>query len=223
MKPSKKFLQHDKLSRVTLVGRNVWSLIGICHLLGRYEDVIFGVMHDLPKAVDELDKSDVVVWLREKNDGFPELASLVVRLRRLRPDIKQLVVSDFIPAGLTEIHCPLSGVWVAHGRARTEMLIDLLDIVIAAPSRAGSLLSKTLSPGQWKVLQLRVAGFNANEIAQICRIGYKTVSVQESAIRYRLGLANRAEYAWLLRCVAALMDVAPGLTPHARRVSEVRT
>ncbi|ELE9730698.1 hypothetical protein RM407_004401 [Enterobacter kobei] len=57
---------------------------------------------------------------------------------------------------------------------------------------------------------------DTSSIAQACGISIKTVSVHESALRERLGVSGRAEYAWLLRSVKQMQKVLPILGREVR-------
>lgn len=210
-------------TRVTLVGRDPWGVAGLRHLLARCGAVRLRVLKDIPAGdgkAGDLAQADVVVWLRLRGDGMPELSGHVARLRRQYPGIKQLVISDALPQNLAMGPGALSGVWTAHGRERHEALYGLLAAVLTAPPASGPLLSRMLNRSQWRVLLLRASGLNTRDIAQVCGIGYKTVSVHESAIRDRLGIMNRVEYAWLLRCVKLILAAVPGLMRGTMRTGK---
>lgn len=210
-------------TRVILVGRDPWGVAGLRHLLARCGAVRLRVLQALPADADGaalLAEADVVVWLRLHGDGMPELSGMVAGLRRRCPWLRQLVISDALPRSLAASPCALSGVWTAHGRERCEFLYGLLAAVMAAPPPSGPLLSQMLNRSQWRVLLLRASGLNTKDIATACGTGYKTVSVHESAIRERLGIVNRVEYAWLLRCVKLILAAVPGLLRGTTRTGK---
>lgn len=203
-------------TRVIIVGRDVWGITGIRHLLARCGAIRLRVLKNMPKDAD-LEGANITIWLRLKNDGLPELSGHVAMLRRRFPQLKHFVISDALPRAMANGKSALSGVWIARGRENADALYQILSKAITAPSPAGPLLSRILSPTQWRVLLLRSAGMDTASIAEACTISYKTVSVLESAIRERLGITNRVEYAWLLRCIILVQAAVPGLARKMRK------
>lgn len=204
--------------RVTIVGRDPLAVTGMRHLLASHASVWLNICTYVPDKAS-LAGQDIVIWLRVHHDGMPDLAGHVASLCRLQPAIKQLVVSDFLPALTPPGPGPLSGVWMARGGENRDMLSALLRCIIHTPRVCGPLLTRRLSRTQWRILLLRAAGACTRSIAVICGISIKTVSVHESAIRERLGLYGRIEYAWLLRSVALMQDAVPALRRDVRRLS----
>lgn len=199
--------------RVTVIGRDVWAVAGLKQMLARCGAVRLRLLTDVPETCDPaLAKADLVVWLRMHHDGLPDLPGYVATLRRRHPLVRQLVISDALPQAMPSGTCALSGVLAVRGTASMEVIYDLLTRALTAPPATGPLLLKMLNRSQWRVLLFRAAGKSTAEIATGCNIGYKTVSVHESAIRDRMHITNRAEYAWLLRCVQQIRQVVPGLT-----------
>lgn len=203
-------------TRVIIVGRDEWSITGVRHLLARCGAIRLRVLKDMPEGND-LEGVNIAIWLRLRGDGLPELSGYVARLRRRFPQLKHFVVSDALPRAMASGTSALCGVWIAQGRENRDSLYQILSKAITEPSPAGPLLSKILSPAQWRVLLLRSSGMNTASIAEVCVISYKTVSVLESTIRERLGITNRVEYAWLLRCVKLIQGAVPGLVRRARK------
>ncbi|MBK0469650.1 helix-turn-helix transcriptional regulator [Klebsiella aerogenes] len=197
--------------RVTVVGRDPYALSGVRHLLARCGAIRLRVLADIPPSTAGFGDPDVVIWLRLRYDGLAELAGYVAALRRTHPQVRQLAISDTLPAGLAEQSCPLTGVWMATGQVRTDALYALLGRVLTTPAPRAPLLTPVLNLSQWRVLLLRAGGANSRRIADACGVSVKTVSVHESAIRERLGLMNQVEYAWLMRAVHAVMQAVPGL------------
>ena len=207
-------------TRVTVIGRDPWAVTGMRHILARCGAIRLRVLRDIPaECKTGLNDTDVVVWLRLRNDGQSELSGHIARIRRTCPWIKQFVISDALPRNMARGPSALSGVWTAHAGEGCETLYSLLARVLTAPPPAGPLLSRMLNRSQWRVLLLRARGLNTKDIAATCRIGYKTVSVHESAIRERLGIENRAEYAWLLRSVSLIQTAVPGLARESYRTT----
>ena len=206
--------------RVTVVGRDPHALAGVRHLLARCGAIRLRVLADIPPSAAGLGEPDVVVWVRLRHDGLAELAGYVAALRRTHPQVRQLVISDALPAGLAGQACPLTGVWMATGQVRPDALYALLGRVLTTPAPRGPLLAPVLNLSQWRVLLLRAGGADTRRIAEACGTSVKTVSVHESAIRERLGLANRVEYAWLMRAAHNVMQAVPGLARRALVMTE---
>lgn len=204
--------------RVTIVGRDPMAVTGMRYLLARHASVWLSVCTCVPDEA-ALAGQDMVIWLRVHHDGMPDLAGHVASLCRLQPKVKQLVVSDFLPALTPPGPGPLSGVWMARGGENRDMLSALLRCIIRTPRVSGPLLTRRLGRMQWRILLLRAAGACTRGIAAICGMSPKTVSVHESAIRERLGLHGRVEYAWLLRSVALMQDAVPALRRDVHRLS----
>lgn len=201
--------------RIAIIARDPFATIGIRYLLTSGPSVWLRTYDHVP-AESALKDVDVVIWLRMHHDGLPDLAGHVVSLCRLRCRLKQLVISDLIPTGIPPGPGPLSGVWISRANECREMLSAMLRVVIRAPPPSGSILAKRLGRMQWRVLLLRAAGMDTSSIAQACGISIKTVSVHESALRERLGVSGRAEYAWLLRSVKQMQKVLPILGREVR-------
>ncbi len=206
--------------RVTVVGRDPYALCGIRRLLARCGAIRLRVLADIPPSVAGLGEPEVMIWLRLRHDGQAELAGYVAALRRTQPQVRQLVISDALPAGLAGRSCPLTGVWMATGQVGTGALYALLGRVLTTPAPRSPLLAPVLNLSQWRVLLLRAGGADTRRIAEACGTSLKTVSVHESAIRERLGLVNRVEYAWLLRAVERVMQAVPGLARRALAMTE---
>lgn len=196
--------------RVAIISRDPMAVMGMRHLVVRCEPVWLCIYKDVPDR-EELAGQDIVIWLRMHHDGMPDLAGHVAWLCRHNPKLKQLVISDALPAATPTGPGPLSGVWMARGNESREMIYALLLQIMRAPIAPGPMLTQRLGRMQWRVLLLRAAGINTHSIAYKCGISVKTVSVHESVIRERLGIRGRAEYAWLLRSVAQMQAAVPAL------------
>lgn len=206
----------DTWLRVAIIARDPMAVMGMRHLLARDEPVWLSTYSDIPDG-SALLHQDIIIWIRMHHDGMPELAGHVARLCRNKPQLKQLVISDALPAATPPGPGPLTGVWLARGNESQEMLYALLRLVMRAPPPCGPMLTKRLGRMQWRVLLLRAAGAATPCIASSCGIAVNTVSVHESAIRERLGINGRSEYAWLLRSVAQMLAAVPALCRDVRR------
>lgn len=197
---------------VTLIGRDPLAIEGIRHLLARHGNIRLRVHKSPPASGEALSEhTDVVIWVRTKADGLPDLASHVARLCRRYPMLRQLVVSDFLPAGMAGGPAPVAGVWMAGGREKVAVIDEFLKLVLNTTRRPGQVLTKRLSRMQWRVLLMRASGADTRAIAGVFGIAMKTVYIHETAIRERLGLQNRMEYAWLLRSMALITEAMPAL------------
>ncbi|HEC2037743.1 TPA: LuxR family transcriptional regulator [Klebsiella oxytoca] len=201
---------------VTLVCPDPWAQTSVRNLLARSGAVRLRVVKNAAAVVAEPGDPDMVVWVRLRHDGQPEIARHVAILRRIRPHARQLVISDAIPPGMSVERCPLTGVWLANGRECVSELYSLLTRALTAKPMLDMFRPNALSATQWRVLLMRAAGADTQAIIEASGMSYKTVSVHESAIRERLGLVNRAEYAWLLRAVSHTIAVMPGITRLAK-------
>lgn len=199
----------DSWLRVTIIGRDPLAVTGMHHILNELPFVWLNTLTCIPDEF-EFSEQDIVIWLRMRYDGMPELAGQVASLCRRHPGIKQLVISDLLPSLTPPGPGPLSGVWLARGTESCEILSALLRGMIRTP-RNGPLVSRRLGRMQWRILQLRAVGECTRSIADICGISVKTVSGHESLIRERLGIRGRLEYAWLLRSVVQIQTAVPGL------------
>lgn len=201
--------------RVAIIARDPMALIGMRYLLARDEPVWLSTYSEIPDG-NALLQQDIIIWIRMHHDGQPDLAGHVAKLCRNKPKLKQLVISDALPATTPPGPGPLTGVWLARGNESREMLYALLRRVMRAPQPCGPMLTKGLGRVQWRVLLLRAAGATTPCIASNCGIAVNTVSVHESAIRERLGINGRSEYAWLLRSVAQMLAAVPALCRDVR-------
>jgi len=192
------------------------------HLLAHGTSVWLRICNHVPSTA-ALIGLDMVIWLRVHHDGMPDLAGHVTRLRRAAPGVKQLVISDALPMSIPSGPGPFSGVWLARGRESREMLSALLRLVMKAPPAVTPLLRKRMGRAQWRVLSLRAAGVGIRDIAKICGMSEKTVSVHESVLRERLGVSGRSEYAWLLRSVAQMQAAVPALCREVHRLAKAHT
>lgn len=206
----KDFTEKAGGNRVTVIGRDPLAMVGMRHMLARGEPVWLRTMRDIPEN-GELVGQDVVIWIRMRHDGMPDLVGHVARHCRNNPSLKQLIISDELPASIPPGPGPLSGVWLARGCETREMLYAMLHLILRSPPPTGPMLTKRLGRMQWRVLLLRASGVKTGAIADVCGISVKTVSVHESAIRERLGVSGRFEYAWLLRSVAQMQAAVPAL------------
>ncbi|ELY5941252.1 response regulator transcription factor [Cronobacter malonaticus] len=202
--------------RAAIIARDPMAVMGIRHLLARNEPVWLSTYSEIPDQ-SALLSQDIIIWIRMHHDGMPELAGHVARLCRNKPKLKQLVVSDALPVTTPPGPGPLTGVWLARGNESREMLYALLHLVMRAPIPCGPMLTKRLGRMQWRVLLLRAAGTDTHSIASRCGIAVNTVSVHESALRERLGISGRSEYAWLLRSVAQMLIAVPALCRDIHR------
>ncbi|WP_270655281.1 helix-turn-helix transcriptional regulator [Enterobacter bugandensis] len=205
--------------RVTVVGRDPWALIGLRHLLARCGAVRLRILKDAPVRSETLADQDLVIWLRLRHDGQQEIARHVAIVRRASSKVRQLVISDAIPQGMRSDRCLLTGVWLANGTANIHEIYDLLSRTMTFRTEYGMFRKKILSAMQWRVLFLRAAGANTGTITALCGISYKTLNTHELAIRAKLGLANRIEYAWMLRAVSQVFSVIPAL----KRLDNIKT
>ncbi|MFP2240628.1 helix-turn-helix transcriptional regulator [Pseudescherichia vulneris] len=206
----------DSWVRVAIIARDPMAVMGMRHLLARDEPVWLSTYREIPDG-SALLHQDIIIWIRMNHDGMPDLAGHVARLCRNKPQLKQLVISDALPAATQPGPGPLAGVWLARGNESREMLYALLRLVMRAPLPCGPMLTKRLGRMQWRVLLLRAAGATTSSIAARCAIAVNTVSVHESAIRERLGISGRSEYAWLLRSVAQMLAAVPALSRDVHR------
>ncbi|MBM7016672.1 LuxR family transcriptional regulator [Enterobacter cloacae] len=212
----------DSWVRVAIIARDPMAVMGVRHLLAGDEPVWLSRYSEIPDRSTLLHQ-DIIIWIRMHHDGMPDLAGHVARLCRNKPQLKQLVISDALPAATPPGPGPLAGVWLVRGNESREMLYALLRLVMRAPLPCGPMLTKRLGRMQWRVLLLRTSGAATSCIASSCGIAASTVSVHESAIRERLGINGRSEYAWLLRSVAQMLAAVPALCRDLRRFGrEVR-
>lgn len=197
---------------VTLIGRDPLAIDGIRHLLARHGNIRLRV-HKTPPAPGESlsEQTDVVIWVRTKSDGLPELAGHIAGFCRKNPMLRQLVISDFLPAGMTGGPAPVAGVWMVGGREAVAVIDEFLKQVLNTSRKPGQVLTKRLSRMQWRVLLMRASGADTRAIADAFGIAIKTVYLHEAAVRQRLGLQNRVEYTWLLRSVALIAETMPVL------------
>jgi DNA-binding CsgD family transcriptional regulator len=207
--------------RVAIIARDPMAVMGMRHLLVRDEPVWLSTYTEIPDG-SALLHQDIIIWIRMHHDGMPDLAGYVARLCRNKPRIKQLVISDALPAATSPGPGPLAGVWLARGNESREMLYALLRQVMRAPMPCGPMLTKRLARMQWRVLLLRAAGTDTHSIASRCGIAVNTVSVHESAIRERLGISGRSDYAWLLRSLAQMLVAVPALSRDVHRRKQKR-
>lgn len=199
--------------RVTVVGRDTWSVSGLRHILARSGAIRLTLLKDIPAQCDPaLTQADLVVWLRMFGDGLPELSGHITVLRRRYPQVRQLVLSDALPRTMPPGFSALTGVLAVQASASTEDIYELICRALKLPPVTGPLLSKVLNRSQWRILLLRAAGKSIMEIVAICGISYKTVNTHEAAIKKRMHISNRVEYAWLLRSVQQMQQAVPGLT-----------
>lgn len=196
--------------RLTIIGRDPLAIAGMRHMLAHGAPIWLRTMTDVPDT-GQLVGQDVAIWIRMRHDGMPDLVGHVARHCRNNPALKQLVISDALPASIPPGPGPLSGVWLARGCETREMLYALLRLIMRTPPPTGPMLKKRLGRMQWRVLLLRASGVETSVIADVCGISIKTVSTHESAIRERLGVRGRFEYAWLLRSVAQMQAAVPAL------------
>jgi hypothetical protein len=207
---------------VAIVGRDPLAVAGMRYLLIHETTVWLRICNHVPPTA-ALTGLDMVIWLRVHHDGMPDLAGHVTRLCRAASGVKQLVISDALPMRIPSGPGPFSRVWLARGSESCEMLSVLLRLVMKAPPAVTPLLKKRMGRVQWRVLSLRAAGVGTRDIARICSMSEKTVSVHESALRERLGVSGRSEYAWLLRSVAQMQAAVPGLFREVHRLAKART
>lgn len=73
------------------------------------------VFTSLPTDMNVLTDSSIVIWVKMRHDGLPELAGHIVKVCRRYRLMRQLVISDAIPEGMTNDIGPLSRVWLTHG------------------------------------------------------------------------------------------------------------
>lgn len=203
-------LDEKGLCRINIICFDPLARVGISHLLKKLPFIELNTSDYIPE-LSVLADNHIVIWLRVRNDGMPDLAGYVVRVCRQLPYIKQLVISDALPYTTPPGQGPLSGVWLARGTESVDMLLALCRELIRVPQSFGPLLKPRLGPMQWRILQLRAAGIDAKNIATICRISVKTVSAHESLLRDKLGVKCRVEYFWLLRSVANIFAEIPAL------------
>jgi len=196
--------------RVAIIARDPMAVMGMRHLLARDDPVWLSTYSEIPDG-NALLHQDVIIWIRMHHDGMPDLAGHVAWLCRNNLELKQMVISDALPAATPPGPGPLAGVWLARGTESRDMLYALLRLMMRTPLSRGPMLTKRLGQMQWRVLLLRAAGADTNCIASKCGIAVNTVSVHESAIRERLGISGRSEYAWLLRSVALMLEAVPAL------------
>lgn len=198
-------------NRVTIIGRDPFAVTGVRHLLARQGTVRLKILTDVPKLEEDLDSPEVLIWIRVRNDGLPDLAGAVANLSRKFPKLKQLVISDALPINQSAGQAILSGVWQACAREKVGILYRLLNHVLTTERRSETILRKKLGRMQWKVLLMRAMGADTNTIAKVCGIGVKTVSAHESVVKKRMNIINRTEYAWLLRSSLLLKEALPAI------------
>ena len=209
---------------VTLIGRDPLAIDGIRHLLARHGNIRLKVHKSPPASGEALSEhADVVIWVRTKADGLPDLAGHVAVLCRRYPTLRQLVVSDFLPTGMAGGPAPVAGVWMVGGREKVAVIDAFLKLVLNMKRRPGQVLTKRLSRMQWRVLLMRASGADTHAIAGAYGIGIKTVNLHETTIRQRLGLKNRVEYAWLLRSTALITEAMPALKRRTFGGKEVKS
>ncbi|EMQ7269366.1 TPA: LuxR family transcriptional regulator [Shigella flexneri] len=204
-------------TNVTVIGLDLFAICGVCSLLKRVGGVKLQVFTSLPTDMNVLTDSSIVIWVKMRHDGLPELAGHIVKVCRRYRLMRQLVISDAIPEGMTNDIGPLSRVWLTHGSAKVDILLSSLRKVLNAHCLPSPLFIKRLGRVQWRVLLLRAKGISTRKIAEICGIGLKTVSAHESAIRERLGTRNKSEYVWLVRNAQLIQQAIPALGRDASR------
>jgi DNA-binding CsgD family transcriptional regulator len=198
--------------RVAIVCSDKWATTGLRHLLASFGGVRLHIFTQPPDPVQS-GEFDVVIWMRERFDSLPELAGEVFRFRRTQPAARQLVISDFLPPGLTFLSRGLmDGVTLVRGQDGVSTLRNKIAELISGRPIVGPLMGKTLSPCQWRVLFLMANGANIREIADINGIAIKTVFTHRTQAMLRLGLRNLVELAFILRCIQQMLAVMPAIS-----------
>lgn len=207
------WIQSDWITcnRVTIIGRDPFAATGLRYLLARQGSVRLTFLHDIAELENDLDSSELLIWIRVRDDGLPELAGTVAKLSRLFPKLKQLVISDSLPIKQPAGQTILSGVWQACARESVNILYRLLIYVLTCERRSEPLMRRRLGRMQSKVLFMRAEGVDARTIAKVCGIAVKTVRAHESMIKKRMYIINHKEYAWLLRSCLLLKQELPGI------------
>lgn len=207
---------------VTIVGTDHWAITGLRHLLAPCGGIRLKVFNHLPER-DAWGEPDVVIWMRERFDTLPELAAEILQLRRLHPKIKQLVISDFLPPGLTFPHkSPFNGITLAQAKESIELLRNKIAALLSGKPVKEGMVKEILTPGQWRVLCMMANGANTRQVATLSNTSIKTVLTQRGHAMLRLGLRNRVELAFVLRGIVQMQQIVPAVlrrVPPALRTS----
>ncbi|MBF7997771.1 helix-turn-helix transcriptional regulator [Rahnella laticis] len=197
------------LKTVTIICTNNLAIEGLRHVLAGHARVRVRVFSKLP-APGVWERSDTIIWMREKFDSLPELIGVVLRIRLTYPTVRQLVISDFLPLGLTRLHrSPLNGVILAWGKDDVSVLHEKIVQLMSGGVPRGLLFDGALSPSQWSVLFQIATGANTQEISAMNGIAIKTVITHRMQAMGRLGLRSRIELAYILRCVRQMQTLMP--------------
>lgn len=197
---------------VIIICTDNWAITGLRHLLARCGGIRLRVLNCIPEP-DLWGNPDAVIWMRERFDSLTELTGEVLRLRRLHRDVRQLIISDFLPPGLTRLcRSPVNGIILVRANDKIELLQSKIAELLYSLDEMSTLLAEHLSPGQWRVIFQMARGADTREIAAKNGVSIKTVLAQRSQSMVRLGLSNLSELAFVLRSVQQMQNVVPAIS-----------
>lgn len=186
--------------KMAIVCENAWYATGLIHLLNGIGEGYLAFFTRHPSDA-VLSNYDMVIWVQERFDQQSEIFDLSLKLKKVQPLIRQLIISDYLPSGLTQMHKSIHGILIAKGQDDIKNIVRKIKQLISGKAVPHLSLEEMLSPRQWWVINLLAIGANSHEIAKITNTTVKNVLANRMEIVKLLGLRNRLELAMVLRYV----------------------
>ncbi|MGQ7790168.1 helix-turn-helix transcriptional regulator [Shigella flexneri] len=195
-------------TNVTVIGLDFFAICGVCSLLKRVGGVKLQVFTSLPTDMNVLTDSSIVIWVKMRHDGLPELAGHIVKVCRRYRLMRQLVISDAIPEGMTNDMGSFPSMAYSW-ECKSGYFIIFITEGVKCSLFAWSFVYKTPGKSAMEGSFTPREGISTRKIAEICGIGLKTVSAHESAIRERLGTRKKVSSVWLVRNAQLIQQAIP--------------
>ena len=200
---------------VIIISSNLFVIKTVRYLLEEIGAIRLTVVHQIPNFDSMVTLPDIIIWARNVNDLFPEIAGGVTVLKRKHPCVKQVIISDMVPERLSGTDKIMPGVYLLNGRVGVSMLRLILVRVFITKRIIGPIFNPVLTSKQWAILCQISAGYSDKDISSYHHVSVKTVySHRENAMR-RLHINNGAAQAWILRNIAIIQREIPAFYRQA--------
>ncbi|HAV1840552.1 TPA: hypothetical protein JG919_003841 [Enterobacter hormaechei subsp. steigerwaltii] len=200
---------------VVIVSTNPLAVTGIRWMLAPLCPVRLKTFND-PSVLTSIpsyklaDRPDIVVWLQLRDGGMTDIAEHVLVMRRRLPGLRQIIISDSIPADLYGRNL-IDRVNILSPKATpldiTQALQSCLLEETGHPCRLFP--ERLLTHAQWRVLVLLSTGKTPASVASLLHLSAKTILLHRASAMRRLRLKGKPAEAWVIKNMRAVLSILP--------------
>ncbi|MHA6314043.1 LuxR C-terminal-related transcriptional regulator [Pantoea sp. S-LA4] len=210
-----------EIDKVMMIAGNDYAVMGVRHVLANNHSVHLKVTSkeaEIQPVVDEF-RPKVVIWMFNSANEFYESITDILNVRRNHNKIKQIIISEELPATFCGEDVIVEGVSLIPSTVSVQQLAEMISSCLVQKQFKHFFVRKWMSKRQFRVMAELGKGKKTSDVSRVLNIDCKTVLAHKYKAVNKLGISNRKEEAWAMRAITQLYTAIPCLEKLCRRTA----